>query len=99
MLGQAATDAKEDIAAADEVIDRPGHYAGAAAQGQGMGFGKGAFAQQGGHHRGLEQFGQFNQFGIGLGVKGTLAGVDYRIAGIAQGPGRRRYIGGIALGY
>ena len=54
--------------------------------------------REGGHHRGLEQFGQFNQFGIGLGVKGTLAGVDYRVAGIAQSPGRRGHIGGIALG-
>ena len=63
-----------------------------------MGFGKGAFAQESGHHRGLEQFGQFNQFGIGLGVKSALAGVDYRVAGVAQSPGGRGYIGGIALG-
>ncbi len=97
VLGEATADAEHHVRAAHEVVHRPRHDPGAAAQGQGMGLREGAFAQQGGHHRGLQQAGQLQQLFAGVGVHHPLAGVDDRVAGLAQGQGRRRHVPRVAL--
>ena len=87
VLGEARADAEDEVRAAHEMVQRTGHNAGAAAQGQRMHLWKGALAQQGGHDRGFQQLGKLDQFFGSLGVKHSLAGVDDRVLGMAKGPG------------
>ena len=75
-FGHAGAHGEYGVGAGEEAVHLTGLAGAADTQGEGMVFGKGALALQGGHNGNLEVFGQFHQFVGGLRVEEALSGGD-----------------------
>ena len=96
-FGEAAAHAKNQVRLFQIFVGLGGGAGPAGSQGQRMGLREAALARQGGHHRGLQEFGDLDQFGRGFSVQNALTGVDEGPVGGQKNFGGSAHISGVRL--